>query len=157
MKPTAYFRELVEPSIEEFDAEPASIRRAYAACMFAWHFADAVHVDRREPKDGIRKAIASHAKPEAAFWMVAGVANMARHLELHDPHLPVKPKPEDMRVRRQFAWSDNTDWDDGTGWSDAKELVMVRDDLGHLVDLRECLLETYSAIEAYLATRPELG
>jgi hypothetical protein len=62
MTPATYFRELVEPAIEEFEAEPISIRHAYTACMFAYHFADAVHVARREPKDGIRKAIAALAK-----------------------------------------------------------------------------------------------
>src|SRR5687768_14124080 len=132
MTPVTYFRELVEPAIEEFEAEPTSIRRAYTACMFAWHFADAVHVHCREPKDGIRNAIAAHARPEEAFWTVAGVANMAKHLELHDPSLPVKPKPEDLRVGLQPAWSDGTHWSDSTSWSDAEEVVMVRDNQGYL-------------------------
>jgi hypothetical protein len=154
VKAAAYFREFVEPAIEEFAAEPTSIRHAYAACLFAYHFADAVHVARREPKDGIRKAIAALAKPEEAFWVVAGIVTLAKHLEV--TRLPVKPKLEDLPIGLEAAFSDGTHWSDGTSWSDAEEVVMVRDDQGNLVDVRECLLETYSAIEAYLAGRPEL-
>jgi hypothetical protein len=58
MTPSEYFRELVEPTIAEFEANPASVRHAYAACVFAYHFADAVHVHTGRSKTQVRKELA---------------------------------------------------------------------------------------------------
>ena len=49
VKPADYFREIVEPTIGEFIAEPKDVRRAYLACVVTFHFADAaaVHTKRK--------------------------------------------------------------------------------------------------------------
>jgi hypothetical protein len=173
MKPSAYFHELVEPAIAEFEANPTSIRHAYAACMFAWHFADAVlvrtghgpHASRKAKGDAleaIRSCIAALANPPTAFGTIAGIANMVKHLEVTDPRLPVKPKPEDTHVGPEAAWSDDgTYWLDHDGsevsWSDAENVVRTKDDQGNFVDVRWCVRKVRDAIEAYLVSRPELG
>ena len=47
MTPSEYFHELIEPTIAEFEAKPASVRHAYATCVFVYHFADVVAVHAR--------------------------------------------------------------------------------------------------------------
>jgi hypothetical protein len=157
MTPAAYFDEMVAPTIAEFMDTPADIRRAYAACMFAWHFADAVHKDRGEPLADVRKGIAAQVKFDRAYRTVADVANMAKHLKVTRPKLPYTLKTEDTHVGRAAAFSDGTRWSDGTSWTDADDVVCTRDDQGNLVDVRWCVVEARRAIVAYLKSRPELG
>lgn len=158
-----YFRELIEPTIAELDAYPTSIRHAYAACMFAWHFVDAVvEHDGPYPNPGCRsvaleatrKAIATHAKPDWAYWMVAGIATLAKHLKV--TRLRVKPKLEDTHIGPEAAFDDGRYWEDGRSWADAEEVVRTWDEQGNPVDVRLCLRQCSRAIEAYLAARPEL-
>lgn len=154
MKPSAYFRELVEPALADFEANPTSIRHAYAACLFAWHFADAVHMDRGETKSSIKQGIAAHTNPERAYWTVGGIATLAKHLEV--TRLPVKPKPDGTHVGPEAAFADGRYIDKERSWTKAEEVVRTWDDQGNAVDIRWCLREACRAIAAYLASRPEL-
>ena len=82
MKPSEYFRALVEPTILEFESDPTNIRRAYAACLFTYHFADAVAVYLGRKVSEIEDDLTKVA-PE--FRLVRAIANMSKHVVL-DPN-----------------------------------------------------------------------
>lgn len=165
MRPAQYLDELVLPAIADFEAAPDSIRHAYAACMFAWHFADAVKVDRGECLEEIRKAIEACAADAASLSaagrnpvrIIEGVATLAKHLEVTRHKRAFRPTSQDTHVGNEAAFTDGTYWSDGTSWSDARPVVRTRDESGNPIDMRWCVRETRCAIEAYLASRPELS
>jgi hypothetical protein len=154
MTPSEYFRELVKPAIEEFEAEPKSFRRAYTACMFAYHFADAAHVATNRDLNVIREEIASR-NPHREFRVVEGVAILAKHVKVSNPNLAVRPKTEDMHLGpNEVPWDDGQGnpipWDDGHGnpvyWTDGAEVVCTVDGR----DVLQCVQETRRVIEKYL-------
>jgi hypothetical protein len=165
MHPRDYLRELVEPAIKEFEAEPDNVRRAYTACLFAYHFADAVAVHGK-PKDkaerdrylaSIREELASSAP---SFRTVEGIANMMKHVELDRGK--VRPKMSDTHVsHEERLWVDAAGnvrpWLDASGtprpWLGPPE-VMTRDSQGNRVNLRRCIQEVRLAITAYLDGPP---
>ncbi len=165
MTPSEYFRELVEPTIAEFEANPASVRHAYAACVFAYHFADAVAVHLtpdRNPgriKNELAKVRNDLTTLAKEFRTVEGVATMAKHIEVMNEKMPVRPKTEDTHVSlgEKGIWTDAASniapWTDATGtvgdWHDGA--VKTRDKNGNPVDMRDCVQATRRAIERYLA------
>jgi hypothetical protein len=161
MHPLNYFHELVEPTIVEFEKEPANKRHAYAACLFAYHFADAAAIhetpesDRSNPgklanKIGeVRKRLADVA-PE--FRMVEGIATMVKHIMV--TKVLEKPRIEDTHVGKSAPFNDGRYWSDETSWTENKDVVRTRNDRGHLVDVLWCVREARHAIETYLAGVP---
>jgi hypothetical protein len=147
MTPSEYFHELVEPAINEFESYPSSIRHAYTACVLAYHFADAVHIAKAKSKSSARRSLANIAP---AFWIVEGVANMVKHIEVTGTK--VKPKIGDTHIGRAAAFTDGTLFSDGTSTSDADDVVKTKDDIGRYIDMRWCVREARRAIEAYLST-----
>jgi hypothetical protein len=160
--PSEYFRELVEPTIAEFEVNPASVRHAYAACMFAYHFADAVaiHMVSTGAAAGIRDELGRIRGELAAltpcFRMVEGIAAVAKHLEA--TRTPVRPKVEDTHIGSEVAlWTDDKGnvalWTDSEGnvalWEAA--VVCTRDEHGNPINIRDCMRQTGEAIENYLA------
>jgi hypothetical protein len=146
MTPAEYFRELVEPTIAEFEANPASVRHAYAACVFAYHFADVVAVHTGRSKTQVRKELAGIA---AEFWTVEGVATVAKHLEA--TRTTVRPKAEDTHLGQAAAFADGAYWADGSSWADMPIVVRTRSDAGYPVDVLHCIGVTRRAIATYLA------
>jgi hypothetical protein len=112
MTPAEYFHELVEPTIAEFEANPASVRHAYAACMFAYHFADAVAVHAGRSKSQVRKELAALA---TEFWTVEGIATVAKHLEATTT--PVKPRIGDTHLGQAAAFASGAYWASGASWA----------------------------------------
>jgi hypothetical protein len=144
--PSEYFRELVEPTIAEFEANPTSVRRAYAACVFAYHFADTVHVHTGRSKTQVRKELAALA---AEFWTVEGVATVAKHLEA--ARTTVKPKVEDTHLGQAAAFASGAYWASGASWAGMPTVVRTRNDTGHPVDVLHCIRATKQALATYLA------
>jgi hypothetical protein len=146
MTPSEYFRELVEPTIAEFAANPASVRHAYAACVFVYHFADVVAVHTGRSKTQVRREIAGIA---AEFWTVEGVATVVKHLEA--TRTTVRPKAEDTHLGQAAAFSDGAYWSDGSSWAEMPTVVRTRDDAGHPVDVLHCIRAIKQALATYLA------
>jgi hypothetical protein len=159
MKPAEHFREMVEPTIAEFEAIPTSVRHAYLACIVAYHFADTVGVyTGRKTLAELKKIREELADFTPAFWVVEGIANMAKHIELTRPHR-VHTKIVDTHVGLEAAFPDGTFLldDDGssTSWKDSPDVVRTIDNHGRPVSLLWCVREVRRAIETYL-TRPDM-
>ena len=153
MTPSEYFHELVEPTIAEFESNPTSKRHAYAACVFAFHFADAAaaHAKRKQ-----HEIVADLTNRTHAFPLVRDIANLSKHLEL-DPTRPGNkgrplPKITDTHVGPSAAFTDGTILDDGTSFDDAVDVVRTKDGTGQYVDVLWCVREVRRAIETYLPT-----
>jgi hypothetical protein len=160
MHPRDYFNDLVKPAIEEFEAKPDSIRHAYIACLFAYHFADAAAVHRK-PKDKperdryfseIRNDL---AKSAPSFWMVEGVANMTKHIDLDNGK--VRPEIDYTHIATTRAVVTRKD-DGGTyrvvDFGPSRGLVSTRDSDHVPVDIVQCVIEVRRAIEVYLDGLP---
>jgi hypothetical protein len=156
MKPSEYFRDLVEPTIAEFEKEPESVRRAYAACVFTYHFADAAAVHSGRKSHQIADELTGMTP---AFGLVRDIANLTKHLVL-DPKRPGNkgrplPRMPDTHVGPEAAFTDGTFFSDGTSWSDSKPVVRTREGHGRLVDVAWCVTQARRAIEGYLQ-RPDM-
>ena len=126
MKPTIYFSEFLVPSIKDFEMEPQNVRRAYLACLVSYHFADVAHVHLKRGKS-LKDVRAEIADISTAFWAIEGIANMAKHIELLDKKLRVRPIIGSAHVGASAAFTDGTYGSDGTSWTDSKAVVRVRD------------------------------
>ena len=126
--------------------------------MFTYHFADAVAVHRgRQCKPAA--IVRELAAITPAFETIQGVATMAKHVEVRDRNIPVRPKMADVHTAgEEFGWDDEFGgtvlWDDGNGgdlyWEGEDPVVCIRDQHGRSADVRRCLRETREAIAAYL-------
>lgn len=74
MSPLEYLEEIVLPTIDEFQADGSSRRKAYLACIVTFHLKDYLMKDN---SSGVEKAITGRA--QAAFEVVSAVANGAKH------------------------------------------------------------------------------
>jgi hypothetical protein len=156
MTPSEYFHELVEPMIiAEFESNPTSKRHAYAACIFAFHFADAVATSSKgklEPGDVANKL----GELTRAFPLVWDIAILSKHLELNPKYKRNKgrplPKIADTHIGPSAAFTDGTMFDDGTSFDDAVDVVRTKDGTGQYVDVLWCVREVRRAIETYLPT-----
>lgn len=154
MKPSEYFRELVEPAIVEFENDSTNIRRAYAASVFTYHFADAAAVYLRRDRTGIEEDL---ERLTPAFALIRAIATMSKHLLLDPKRNKGRPMPriQDTHIGQAAAFSDGSFFSDGSSWTNNRNVVRTRDDNNRLVDIRWCLREGRRAIETYLQ-RPDL-
>jgi hypothetical protein len=154
VKPSEYFRDIVEPTVADFEREPSSVRHAYLACIVTYHFADAVlaYTKRKGELGKIRKELAAIAP---AFWTVEGIANMAKHVELTNDKLREKPRIEDTHVGPQAAFKGGVYWNGGIGWKGSQQVVRTKGEDGRFIDVRYCVREAQRAVETYLQ-RPDM-
>lgn len=154
MKPAEYFRELIEPTLAEFENDSTSVRRAFAASVFTYHFADAAAVYLSRKREHIEVDL---ERLTPAFGLIRAIANMSKHLVLDPKRNKGRPMPKirDTHIGPAAAFTDGSYWSDGTSWTDSKDVVRIRDDSGKLVDIAWCLREGHRAIAAYLQ-RPDL-
>ncbi len=149
MKPSEYFHELIEPTLDEFESEPTSIRRAYAASVFTYHFTDAAAAYLNCKRERIETDL---ERLTPAFRLIRAIANMSKHLVLKPEFNKGRPMPkiQDTHIGPAAAFTDGSYWSDGTSWTDSKKVVRITDDNGKLVDIAWCLREGRLAIETYL-------
>jgi hypothetical protein len=74
MSPLEYLEEIVLPTIDEFQADGSSRRKAYLACIVTIHLKDYLTKDNAR---NVEKTVRNRA--EAAFDVVSAVANGAKH------------------------------------------------------------------------------
>jgi hypothetical protein len=156
LTPSTYFRELVEPAVADFEANQISVRLAYTACMFAYHFADAVAAhrhpggDRGRIRNELGKVRGDLADLSAWFRTVEGIATVAKHVEVMDEKMPVKPKIEDTHLGQAAAFASGQYWASGASCAGRPTVVRTRDDAGRPVDVLHCVRDVRRAIETYL-------
>lgn len=154
MKPSEYYSSLVEPTIAEYESDPTNIRRAYAACLFTYHFADAAAVHLGSKVSDVTDDLAKLA-PE--FILVRAIANMSKHVVL-EPSLnkgrPI-PRIEDTNIGLSAPYEGGIYYDGGVGYEGADPVVRIKDDKDRFHDVRWCVREARRAVEAYLQ-RPDM-
>jgi hypothetical protein len=152
MKPSDYVTNIVEPTIDEFEAEPTSVRRAYQACVVTWHFADCVReatsLELRKIRDDLESSCAT-------FYMIGALANLSKHFRLDPRRNRVLISDSDVHVGPGAAFSDGTYWSDGTSWADSPDVVRATKG-GHPVDVLHCLHSARDAIHQFLSSNPSL-
>jgi hypothetical protein len=131
MTPREYFIDICRPTLEEFRAEPTSLRRAWTAASSLYHLQDwvaqfrgvEVSIVRREFQDGF---------PE--FQALADISNASKHFKL-DRDGPRKDlSATDFRVGSGAAFSDDSYFSDGSSFSDMPDVVRV-EFAGQLIDV----------------------
>jgi hypothetical protein len=156
-RPSVYLNDIVLPTVEEFERDATSIRRAYLACVTVYHFVDAVAHATSKEVSAVMLDITSDSQH---FQTVRDIAVLAKHQWL-DPGKPGNKgchliSQNDLEVGPGAAFDDGTYWDDGTSWTDMPDVVRVRDDHGSPVDVLFCVRDAVRSIRGYLASNPRL-
>lgn len=75
--PAAYFSEIVLPTVREFLADRGDRRRAYLACIAAFHLCDYVSEAEGEKLKKVQDAVRLACEP--SFLVLQGVCNGSKH------------------------------------------------------------------------------
>jgi hypothetical protein len=134
-----YLDEIVEPTIKDFEANPASRRHAFLACVATFHSVDYLaHPRKSQP---LRQKFNEQSP---AFALVDRVANAFKHVVSGHEASPEKPplKAKDAIGRPAGYWGTAV-WG-LSGWGDSRGGVTLENDRG--VDL----LDTVKRAVAFL-------
>jgi hypothetical protein len=109
-----YLNDIVDPTINDFEAHPTSVRHAFLACVAVFHGIDYLAYPKKRPAT-LRQEFANRS-PD--FQLVDYVAHAFKHVSAgprNDPHLTVS----DVIARPPGVWGqmvwDLSRWDDPTG------------------------------------------
>jgi hypothetical protein len=113
MTPADYMNEIVIPTLREFRHERRSRRRAYLACIAAFHLKD--HL-KKAGETGIEATMRRSCG--VAFDVVRGVCNATKHVETDGSHV-IAFRAGDDTDRPPGVWGeavwDVSRWDDPVG------------------------------------------
>ena len=87
MDPARYLKEIVRPTLEEFERDPTSVRRAFIACVVTFHTLDYLGGSRQK---------FGQACPE--FATVDRVAHAFKHVETGHPNNTLKPPLKALEI-----------------------------------------------------------
>jgi hypothetical protein len=116
MDANRFITEIVEPTISDFEANPASVRHAFLACVATFHSIDYL---THPKKPAGRRKLFQEKSPE--FAMVDRIANAFKHVQSgHDKSAHLQPlKAGDVIERPPAKWGkavwDLSRWDDAIG------------------------------------------
>jgi hypothetical protein len=79
-----YIRQIVEPTINEYETEPTSIRRAFLACVVTYHIIDYLTYPKKKPGDRRQKFRQSSNE----FAIIDRVAHALKHVTTGNPNAP---------------------------------------------------------------------
>ncbi len=111
-----YIRDIVEPTIADFDANPTSVRHAFQACVAIFHCVDYMSAGQSNAK--LREKFRRECP---AFAQIDRIANAFKHGQTgHKQSKIIKPlRTEDVIQRPPAYWDvgvwDLSRWDDVTG------------------------------------------
>jgi hypothetical protein len=132
MDAASYMREIVDPTIHDFELNPKSRRHAFLACVTTFHCVDYLSFPKR-PKN-LREQLRNE---NSDFALVDRVAHALKHVESGNPNAAQNQplKVEEVLERPPAIWGqavwDVSRWDDQQGGVEiAKE---ERDDLLDIV------------------------
>ena len=106
-----YLIEIVDPTIDDFEANPTSVRRAFLACVTTFHTIDYLFENTANPRKTFRVE-----SPE--FAVVDRVAHAFKHRKTGDTrNLNNQPLKADEVISRPPAKWDEAVWD-SSRWDD---------------------------------------
>jgi hypothetical protein len=116
MDANSYMTEIVEPTINDFEANPTSVRHAFLACVVTFHSLDYL---THPQKPASRRQL--FREKSADFAMVDRIAHAFKHVQTGHDKAPLDQplKAEDVIKRPPAIWGemvwDLSRWDDATG------------------------------------------
>lgn len=158
LSPSAYLNEIVLPTVKEFEDDSTSLRRAYLACVTAYHFVDVVAYATSKDVNAVMRDITSSSQH---FLMIRDICVLAKHQWLDPTKAGNKDRSDlisqnDLERGPRAAFTDGSYWSDGSSWTDMADVVRVRDGRGLPVDVLFCVTDAIRAIREYLASNPGL-
>ena len=132
MLPSEYLEKICRPLFDEFEREPATMHRAWAAIVALAHFADYLARSRNIRICDARKEVSS-SFPN--FDLITDIANASKHVVLDRGGRKREGySVENIQSGPEAAFTDGTYFSDNTAFSDAK-IVLVSNFNEEQVDL----------------------
>lgn len=145
MTPAQYLRDIVMPTVAEFEAKPADVRRAMLACTICYHTVDAIARDRRIKDEKVVYDELVGRCPEMAT--LKAVSLMTKHVAPNQQGFE-GTSIDDVKVGRGAAFSDGSYYSDGASHSDAPARAVMDSPVLRKVEL----LRDIRACVAFLST-----
>lgn len=130
MKPREYLNQVCQPNLEDFAADPTSIRRAWASATSLLHLVDCLATNSGREVAKLRSEMIAEFPMVAAL---ADVANASKHFVL-DRGRRTGLSADHFEIGKASAFSDGSYFSDGTSFSDMPDVVRVQF-RGELIDV----------------------
>lgn len=131
MTPKEYLRDICEPCVAEFAADPTSIRRAWVAVIALLHFEDYL---ARYRKSKIRPIRDELIRGFGHFQVIEDIGNASKHFEREASSPRRGLSVRDYRIGKAAAFSDGSYWSDGSSWAESPDVVRIEFN-GEIVDV----------------------
>jgi hypothetical protein len=120
-----YLETIVDPTIDDLESHPTSVRYAFLACVAVFHSLDYLAHSESSEKQNRRSLF---RKQSADFATVDRVAHAFKHVEAgHPAATDNQPLKTEGVIKRPPAYWDNALWD-LSHWDDATGGVTLADD-----------------------------
>lgn len=135
--PALFIKNIVEPTLRRFEAEPTSLELAFATCIFISHVADVIKEHTGEALNSARGRIAAYNNE---FAVLSAFAIAAKHVKVTDKRYAdfMGLHFDDAEIASAAAFSDGTYFSDGTSFAEHPDTVRIQTPDGRYHDLLFC-------------------
>jgi hypothetical protein len=135
--PNLYIKNVIEPTLRRFEAEPTSLELAFATCIFISHIADVIKEHSGDGLASTREKITAH---DHEFAVLSAFAIAAKHVKVTDGRYAdfMGLHLDDAEIASGAAFSDGTYFSDGTSFAEHPDTVRIQTPDGHYHDLLFC-------------------
>jgi len=131
--PGEFLEQVCSPNVDEFIAEPTSLRRAWSAVIALFHFEDYLAEARGLGK--LRKPLREEIDREFYnFPAVRDIANASKHFVLRNPGSRRGLSIVDVKIGSAAAFDDGSYFSDGTSFAEHDDVVRL-EFRGELIDV----------------------
>lgn len=143
--PALFIKNIVEPTLRRFEAEPTSLELAFATCIFISHVPDVIKEHTGETLYSVRKQITAN---NSDFAVLSAFAIAAKHVKVTDLRYTefMGLHLDDAEVASGAAHSDGSYFDDGTSYDDIPDTIRIQTPDGKYHDLLFCAQSVFRSL-----------